>query len=215
MDRVVKIIKSIERQVKGFNVPSVTQVSRKKDPYRILISCILSLRTKDKTTIEASGRLFEVAANPPDMVKLPVQRLEKLIYPVGFYRNKARVISELSSKILKDFAGRVPNNLEDLLRFKGVGRKTANLVLGLGFDIPAICVDTHVHRISNRLGLVKTKNPEETEAALKKIIPKNYWIDLNTLLVSFGQNTCVPISPFCSKCYVYKFCRRQAVAKSR
>lgn len=213
--KILKTITLIEKQVEGFKVPSVTEVSKKKDPYHVLISCILSLRTKDKTTLKASNRLFKVADNPYDMVKLTPGRLERLIYPAGFYRKKARVILKISRRIIEDFAGRVPDKLEDLLEFKGVGRKTANLVLGLGYNIAAICVDTHVHRISNRLGWVKTKTPGATEEALKKIIPKNCWIDLNTLLVAFGQNICVPISPFCSKCYVYKFCKRVGLTRSR
>jgi endonuclease III len=193
----------------------VTLVSRKKDPYQVLISCILSLRTKDKTTMAASKRLFEVAASPKSMVKLSEKRISELIYPVGFYRNKAKVILDLSRKIIESFSGRVPGRLEDLLAFRGVGRKTANLVLGLGFQIPAICVDTHVHRIANRLGWVKTKTPEETEEALKKIVSRAYWIELNTILVTFGQNLCVPVSPFCSRCKAYKFCARIGLTKSR
>jgi endonuclease-3 len=209
--KIIKTIKLMERQVKNFKVPSVTEISSRKDPYLVLISCILSLRTKDKTTIEASARLFKAANNSKKMVKLPVKRLEKLIYPVGFYRNKAKVIIEISKRILYDFSGSVPDNLEDLLELKGVGRKTANLVLGLGYNIPAICVDTHVHRISNRLGWVRTKNPEDTENALMKIIPKKLWIDLNTYFVAFGQNICVPVSPFCSGCFVFKYCKRVGV----
>jgi len=215
MNKIIKTIRLIENQVKTFTVPSVTQVSRRDDPFQVLISCILSLRTKDKTTIEAANRLFRVADNPKSMIKLTQGRLQKLIYPVGFYRNKSRDILGISRRILKDFSGNVPRNLEGLLSLKGVGRKTANLVLGLGYNIPAICVDTHVHRISNRLGWVKTKTPEQTEYALSKIIPKKEWIDLNTTLVTFGQNICVPISPFCSKCYVHRFCKRVRVTKSR
>jgi endonuclease-3 len=215
VNNILKTLRLVEKQVKKFRVPSVTQVSRSKDPYQVLISCILSLRTKDKTTIEASNRLFKVADNPYDMVKLTPRRLERLIYPVCFYRNKARVILEVSRNIIEDFAGRVPNTPEELLKFKGVGRKTANLVLGLGYNIPAICVDTHVHRISNRLGWVKTKTPEVTEEALKKIIPKRRWIDLNNFLVAFGQNICVPISPFCSKCDCFKLCKRRGVSRFR
>lgn len=196
-------------------MPSVTKVSWYKDSYRILISCILSLRTKDKTTHEASLRLFKVADNPKDMVELSRLRIQKLIYPVGFYRNKAKVILGISRRIIKDFKGRVPDTLEDLLSLKGVGRKTANLVLGLGFNVPAICVDTHVHRISNRLGWVKTKAPEQTEEALKNIVPINYWIKLNTVFVTFGQNACVPISPFCSRCFVRNFCKRIGVKRFR
>ena len=149
------------------------------------------------------------------MVKLSKARLEKLIYPVGFYRNKAATILGISHRILDDFKGKVPGSLNDLLSFKGVGRKTANLVLGLGFKIPAVCVDTHVHRIANRLGWIKTKSPEESEEALKKIIPRRYWIDLNTILVTFGQNLCFPVSPLCSKCLVFSYCKRRGVNKSR
>lgn len=215
MNRVLKALKLIEKQVRGFKIPSVTEVSRNKDPYRILISCVLSLRTKDKTTLEASNRLFKVAPNPQEMLRLSTRRLERLIYPVGFFRNKARNILGISRKLLCDFEGKVPKKLEELLGFKGVGRKTANLVLGLAYNVPAICVDTHVHRISNRLGWVKTKMPEATEEAVKKIVPKRYWIDLNTLLVSFGQNICVPVSPFCSKCFVYNYCERIGVRRAR
>jgi len=215
VQKILKTINLIEKQVKKFRIPSVTEVSYRKDPYQILISCILSLRTKDKTTTVASRRLFRVAASPKTMVKLSPRRLQDLIYPVGFYRNKAKVILGISRKILKDFMGRVPNQIEDLLKLKGVGRKTANLVLGLGYNIPAICVDTHVHRISNRLGWVRTKTPEQTEYALQKIVPKKSWIDLNTALVTFGQNICLPISPWCNRCSVYNFCERTGVTKFR
>ena len=215
MQKILKTINLIEKQVKKFRIPSVTEASYRKDPYQILISCILSLRTKDKTTTVASRRLFRVAASPKTMVKLSPRRLQDLIYPVGFYRNKAKVILGISRKILKDFMGGVPNQIEDLLKLKGVGRKTANLVLGLGYNIPAICVDTHVHRISNRLGWVRTKTPEQTEYALQKIVPKKSWIDLNTALVTFGQNICLPISPWCNRCSVYNFCERTGVTKFR
>ena len=205
----------IEGRIKGWVVPSVTKISRRHDPYRVLVSCILSLRTKDKTTIEASKRLFKVADDPRSMLKLNENRIRKLIYPVGFYRNKSRVILGLSRRIIEEYSGRVPDSLEELLKLNGVGRKTANLVLGLGFGIPAICVDTHVHRISNRLGWVKTRTPEQSEYALREIIPRREWIKLNTTLVTFGQNLCLPVSPFCSKCDVYKFCERRGVNKSR
>ena len=205
----------IEGRIKGWVVPSVTKISRRHDPYRVLVSCILSLRTKDKTTIEASNRLFKVADDPAVMLKLKEAQIRKLIYPVGFYRNKSRVILGLSRRIIEEYSGRVPDSLEELLKLNGVGRKTANLVLGLGFGIPAICVDTHVHRISNRLGWVKTRTPEQSEYALREIIPRREWIKLNTTLVTFGQNLCLPVSPFCSKCDVYKFCERRGVNKSR
>ena len=212
---IIKTIRLIERQTGKFIVPSVTLISRRRDPYQVLVSCILSLRTKDKTTIEASTRLFKVAYTPSAMVKLNTRRIEKLIYPVGFYRTKAKVILGASKRILSDFSGKVPDNLDALLSFKGVGRKTANLVLGLGYNIPAICVDTHVHRTTNRMGWVKTKSPEETEEALRKIVPKKEWINLNTTLVIFGQNICLPVFPFCSRCNVFKLCKRVAVKRAR
>lgn len=215
MKKIVKVIRRIKKQVKGFVVPSVTKIAAKHDPFLVLISCILSLRTKDKTTIEASERLFKISSNPKSMVKLSRGRLEKLIYPVGFYRNKAKAILNISRKLIKSFNSKVPGRLNKLLEFIGVGRKTANLVLGLGFGIPSICVDTHVHRISNRLGWINTKSPEDSEEALKKIIPRNHWIELNTVLVTFGQNLCLPVLPFCGRCSVYKFCERKGVVKSR
>ncbi|MFA5005534.1 MAG: endonuclease III [Candidatus Omnitrophota bacterium] len=215
MNKTVSVYLKISRQASCFTTPSVTKVARSKDPYKVLVSCILSLRTKDKTTIEASRRLFKVAATPSGMVKLSSARLAKLIYPVGFYRTKSRVLLGISRKIIDEYKGKVPGRIDDLLEFKGVGRKTANLVLGLGFGIPAICVDTHVHRISNRLGWVKTKNPEETEVALSKIIPRKYWIGLNTDLVAFGQNLCKPVLPLCSDCFVRHTCKRTNVKVSR
>jgi len=215
MNKILDTLRLIRKQVKNYKVPSVTEISWNKDPYLVLISCILSLRTKDKTTIEASKRLFLAADNPLAMSRLSAQRIQDLIYPVGFYRNKAKVILEVSRKIINNFGGKVPQKLEDLLSLKGVGRKTANLVLGLGYEIPAICVDTHVHRISNRLGWVKTETPLATEEALKKIIPRKYWIELNTLLVAFGQNICLPVSPFCSFCLLKRSCRRVGVLRFR
>ncbi|MFH0855927.1 MAG: endonuclease III [Candidatus Omnitrophota bacterium] len=215
MDKIVKAIRIIEKQVKPYAKPSVTRISGRKDPFQVLVSCILSLRTKDKTTTEAAERLFRVAACPADLIKLSSGRLEKIIYPVGFYRNKAKVILDISRKIIKMYGGEVPRRLEGLMAFKGVGPKTANLVLGLGFHIPAICVDTHVHRISNRMGWVKTRSPEQTEDALKSVLAEREWIAINTTLVTFGQNLCLPVSPFCSKCLVYKYCPRKGVVRSR
>jgi len=214
-EKVLKTIKLIKGQIKNYIVPSVTQISARRDAYQVLISCILSLRTKDKTTVQASQRLFKVADNPANMLKLTVGKIQKLIYPVGFYRNKSRAILQISRKLLKDYSGKVPRLLDALLGLNGVGRKTDNLVLGLGFGIPAICVDTHVHRISNRLGWVKTNKPEETELVLRSIIPRSKWIELNTILVTFGQNLCFPVSPFCSKCKVYGLCKRRGVVTSR
>ncbi len=209
-----KLVRLIERQVLEFKIPWTTGVDQ-RSPYEILISCVLSLRTKDKITSQASQKLFRIAKDPKQMVKIPLKRLERLIYPVGFYRNKAKVILEISRRILKEFGGKIPNNLGDLLKLKGVGRKTANLVLGLGYKIPSICVDTHVHRISNRIGWINAKSPYETELQLKRIIPKRYWIRLNKTLVSFGQNICLAISPFCSRCIVNRYCKKIGIKRFR
>jgi endonuclease-3 len=211
----VRILKLARAQIRDCDVPIVTLVAGRRSPYLVLISCILSLRTKDKTTVEACRRLFRKARTPRAMLALSPSALSRLIYPVGFYRTKAHAILALSRRIIAEFAGRVPDTQEELLRFKGVGRKTANLVLGLGFGIPALCVDTHVHRLSNRLGWVRTRTPEETEYALEKRIPRQWWIELNTILVTFGQNVCLPVSPLCSRCAVRRYCARAGVAQWR
>ena len=215
MNEILKTLKLINKQVEALEVPWVTKESRSREPFRVLISCILSLRTKDKTTALASERLFKVADKPKRMARLSPSRLQSLIYPVGFYRNKTRVILGVSRKIIEDYHGMVPRKEEELLKLKGVGRKTANLVLGLGFNIPAICVDTHVHRISNRLGWIKTRSAHQTEEALKRIVPRDHWIGLNTALVAFGQNICLPISPFCSRCKVSIYCKRKGLKRWR
>jgi endonuclease III len=180
-----------------------------------LIACILSLRTQDATTAAASERLFALADTPAAMLGLTASEIERAIYPVGFYRTKARVIHEICRDLIERFGGRVPDTIDDLLTLKGVGRKTANLVVTMGYDQPGICVDTHVHRISNRLGYVRTRTPEQTETALRASLPKRYWIGYNDLLVAFGQNVCTPISPKCSRCPVRPLCRRVGVTASR
>ncbi len=179
-----------------------------KDPYLVLIACILSLRTNDLTTYPATLRMLEIGREPKDFAYCDVEKLEKAIYPVGFYKNKARQIVELSRIIVEELDNKVPDTIEDLIKFNGVGRKTANLVLAKGYNIPAICVDVHVHRICNRLGYVKTKNPEETEFALREKLPKKYWLDINTLLVTHGQNICKPIKPNCQECPIENFCNK-------
>jgi endonuclease-3 len=189
--------------------------SRERDPFKVLISCILSLRTQDKVTGEASERLFHLAQTPEAMAKLSVSRIEKAIYPVGFYRVKARTIRDLSRQILQKYNGRVPDSIEELLLLKGVGRKTANLVVTLGYDKEGICVDTHVHRITNRWGLVRTKTPHHTEFALRATLPVRYWKPLNGYLVAFGQGICRPISPLCSRCQIRPACDRVGVIHSR
>ena len=176
------------------------------DPYLVLICCILSLRTNDKITFGASQRMLKLGKTPSEFAKLDVETLASAIYPVGFYQNKAKQIIELSNEIVEKYNSKTPETIEELTKFKGVGRKTANLVLAKGFDLPAICVDVHVHRISNRLGIVKTKNPDETEQHLRKILPKKHWIDFNTLLVTHGQNICKPQKPLCEKCSIAGFC---------
>ena len=209
-------IKILRRELKNLPDPSVTLVGKRwKSPFLVLISCIMSLRTQDKTTLPASERLFKLATTPQEMLKLTSAQIEKEIYPVGFYRTKARTILGICRDILEKFHGQVPSNLEDLLTMKGVGRKTANLVLTEGFAIPAMCVDTHVHRISNRFGYLVTKTPAETEMVLRKKLPPQYWMDYNALLVTWGQNICRPISPLCSICGVNRICSRRGVTTSR
>ncbi len=202
--------------MKGLPDPSVTLVGKRwKSPFLVLISCIMSLRTKDETTLPASERLFKLADTPETMIKLSASQIEKAIFPVGFYKTKARTILGICKDIIEKFNHKVPDDIETLLTMKGVGRKTANLVLTEGFNIPAMCVDTHVHRISNRFGYIQTKSPEETEWALRKKLPKKHWIDYNALLVTWGQNVCKPVSPLCSRCSVSRYCAKSNVTISR
>lgn len=211
-----KIIKELRKVYPKYREPVSTEFSRiSKDPYKVLISCLISLRTKDEVTRPASYRLFRLADSPKKMAGLSLKKIGKAIYPAGFYLTKAKRIKEISKIILDKYNGKVPDEIDELLKLHGVGRKTANLVLSLGYDKPAICVDVHVHRLSNRLGLVKTKNPEETEFALRKKLPKKYWIIINDLLVAYGQNLCRPVSPFCSKCVIKRYCKRIGVKASR
>jgi endonuclease-3 len=206
----------LRREVPTWNVSVVSlNAQDDHDPYRVLISTILSLRTQDQTTVKASERLFKLADTPQAMLQLDVQTIEQAIYPVGFYRTKAPQILDISRRILDEFGGRVPDDLETLLTLHGVGRKTANLVLSEGHGIAAIGVDTHVHRISNRWGYVKTKDPYETEMALRKKLPKVFWIEYNPSLVALGQYVCKPTSPICSQCPVAAYCKRVGVKRSR
>ena len=181
----------------------------------MLVACLLSLRTQDTTTGPAAARLFALADTPRAMLELSARDIERAIYPVGFYRTKAHVILRLCRDLLDRFHGRVPDEIDDLLTLHGVGRKTANLVVTMGFDKPGICVDTHVHRISNRLGYVRTRTPDETETALRARLPRRYWIGYNDLLVTFGQNICAPVSPKCSACPVRTLCPRIGVRRAR
>lgn len=209
-------IKILRKEVRRWNTPAVGLVAeRTRDPFRVLVSCILSLRTKDGTTEKANERLFSLGSSPGEIANLPVKKIEKAIFPVGFYRTKAKTIKKLSKTLIDKYNSKVPDDLDELLKLKGVGRKTANLVITLGYGKPGICVDTHVHRIMNRWGYVKTRNPHETEMALREKLPKKYWLEINNLLVLYGQNLCKPISPLCSKCRLFKFCDRVSVKKSR
>ncbi len=203
IDNIVEILVRAKQPQSDF----VKLMDSFKDPYLVLIACILSLRTNDRTTYPATLRMLKLAKTPDEMMKVSVEDLEKAIYPVGFYKNKAGQIIELSKKLVEEYDGKVPCDIEELCKFKGVGRKTANLVLSEGFNEPAICVDVHVHRIFNRLGYLKTNTPEETEFELRKKLPKKYWIPINSLLVTHGQNVCKPIKPNCALCPIREYCK--------
>jgi endonuclease-3 len=212
-------IRELARQLESFRdscrVTTLAQEEKSRSPFRLLVACIISLRTKDEVTAEASRRLFEIAPTPERLAALETERIAKAIYPAGFYNTKAGQLREIAKTIRNQFDGQVPGDENALLALPGVGRKTANLVLGLGFDIPAICVDTHVHRISNRLGMVSTKTPEQTEAALQEVLPRDLWISINDLMVTFGQNCCHPTSPRCSECPLADLCPRVGVTRFR
>jgi endonuclease-3 len=211
-----RVIRTLERQAPAWRPTAVAEIAAAEtDPFRVLVACLLSLRTQDATTREASERLFRVADSPAAMLRVPEARIARLIFPVGFYRTKARAIRAISKDLIERFEGRVPPDLDALLTLKGVGRKTANLVVTVGFTQPGICVDTHVHRISNRLGFVRTDRPDRTEVALRAKLPRRYWIGYNDLLVAFGQNVCRPLSPHCSRCPVAGSCHRVGVGQAR
>lgn len=216
-DDIHEAIRLVKQEVRRWQEPVLGVVAKQSDrnPFLILISCLLSLRTKDKTTREASDRLFAIAHTPASMLKLPRQKIERAIYPVGFYRMKAKSIHRICRRLIDEYGGTVPDSIEELVSLPGVGRKTANLVVTVGFQKPGICVDVHVHRISNRWGYIKTKTPEESEKALRRKLPKEYWITYNDLLVPYGQNLCFPVSPLCSTCKLTKLCDRVGVDRSR
>ena len=212
INRIFDILKEESRTWK---IPSVTAVAEKGDPFKVLISCLISLRTRDEVTAAASARLFSLASSPEEMARLSTEEIEKAIYPAGFYRNKAEQILRISGQLEKEYHPVVPQEIEELLKFKGVGRKTANLIVTLGYKKPGICVDIHVHRIVNRWGYVKTVNPDKTEQALRDKLPPKYWIVINDLLVGYGQNICTPLSPHCSICRIFDYCIRAGVKKTR
>jgi endonuclease III len=212
---ITRVLEAIARTNRSFEETSVAEVSRARDPFRVLAATILSLRTKDETTAAASRRLFEAADTPEAMLRLSARRIERLIFPVGFYRTKARTLRGISRALLERFGGKVPGSLEDLLTLKGVGRKTANLVLTLGHGRPGICVDVHVHRITNRWGYLETRDPEATEMHLRDVLPARHWMEINDILVTFGKFLCRPVSPWCSRCPVVRHCARVDVNRSR
>jgi len=208
----------LKKQVKGLDVPWLEHMVNEavhRDPFRVLISCILSLRTQDRTTGIASEKLFKLTPDVKTLARLPVKTIEKTIYPVGFYKVKAQRIKELCNVLIDRYNSKVPDDLDELLKLKGVGRKTANLVITLGYRKPGICVDTHVHRITNRWGYVKTKTPEQTEFVLREKLPQKYWLEINGLLVAFGQGICKPISPLCSQCSIENYCEKVGVTRHR
>lgn len=214
--KVLEIVRILLNCRNKWGDASVTKISEEyKSPFHVLVSCVLSLRTKDEVTSAASARLFARANSPGELLSVPVTEVERLIYPVGFYKTKAKNLHRICEQLLERFDGKVPADFDLLVSLPGVGRKTANLVLSKGFGVPAICVDTHVHRISNRLGWINTKTPEQTEKELKKLLPREYWIEINDLLVPFGQKVCQPVSPWCSKCDVEKLCAKCGVGRSR
>ena len=212
MPNIDKIYKILEREFAKYNAPIIDLIEMQtKDPFKILLGTVLSARTKDKTTAEVTNRLFPIIDKAEDFDKYSIDEIEEMIYPIGFFRNKAKQLKELPKVLKNRFNNQIPDEIDDLIQLPGVGRKTANLVRAIAFKKPAICVDTHVHRISNRLGYVKTKSPYETEMALREKLPKIYWINYNSFLVAFGQNHCTPRNPKCNSCLIYDECKRVGV----
>lgn len=215
-EHIHQVMELVQKECNQWPRPSVTVVAQQlQTPFTVLVSCIISLRTRDAVTASASARLFGKAATPLAVAALSVDEIADLIYPAGFYKVKAGQLQEISRRLLEEYNGVVPDSIEELLTFKGVGRKTANLVVTLGYGKPGICVDIHVHRITNRWGYVQTKNPDATEMALRRKLPPQYWIIINDLLVSYGQNRCFPITPACSSCPLTMFCSKAGVTRTK
>lgn len=205
---IAAVMKTLKKRRSEFITPALTEIAEQtEDAFQVLISCILSLRTKDATTAKASARIFALADNSYSMAKLNTKTIEKAIYPVGFYITKAKRIRDICKKLIKEYSGEVPGDFDSLMKFKGVGRKTANIVMVYGFHKEGLPIDTHCHRIPNRLGWIKTKTPEKTEFALRELLPKKYWMDFNDIFVQFGQNICKPVSPKCGICPISRYCR--------
>lgn len=216
INKMDKIFYHLKNDLNHYNDPILSKKKINQTPFTTLISCILSLRTKDEITEQASYRLLKNNDTPQKINKLSKKKIMELIYPVGFYKTKSKRIKEISKTLLEEYKGKVPENLNDLLKLKGVGRKTANIVMVYGFNKNGyLPIDTHCHRIPNRIGWIKTKSPEETEKELMKIMPKKYWNDFNNIFVKFGQSICLPISPLCSKCPIERYCNKINVKKHR
>lgn len=210
------IVPALRRKVRGERLPSVTEISKRtRSPFKVLVSTVISARTKDEVTKDASERLFARADTPIALATMSEKEIAGLIYPAGFYRTKARNLKRLARILVDDFGGEVPRKIEELTSLPGVGRKTANLVLTLAFGDYGICVDTHVHRIVNRIGVIKTQTPEQTEYALRRVLSKKHWIEFNDLLVTFGKKVCTPVSPFCSVCPIERDCLKVNVKRKR
>lgn len=216
-ERLQAILEILKESTKGMQRPMSRLIVEKygRDPFLVLVSCLLSLRSRDSMTYEVSQRLFEQAKTPQELLALASRDLEAIIKKIGFYRKKAATLQMVSRMLIERFDGKVPATEEELLSLPGVGPKTANLVLSVGFNKPAICVDVHVHRVCNRLGLLTTKTPEQTEAALKVLVPRQQWSQINDLFVMWGQNICTPLSPRCSICPLSPLCPKRGVTRSR
>lgn len=214
-----KLMETLYLEIQDYDsLPVINQIKEeqeKESSYRVLISTVLSSRTKDEVTAVASERLFKRAPEPHTLSRMEEEEIVNLIYPVGFYRIKAKNIKNIARILIEEYGGEVPDNIDELMKLPGVGRKTANLVLGIAFNIDTVTVDTHVHRISNRIGIVRTRTPAETEQDLMKVLPQKHWISFNTYLVLHGQNICKPISPWCSRCKIISFCQQIGVERRR
>jgi endonuclease-3 len=211
MKNVDKIIK----ELKKLYTVDFFATEHDRDPFKVLVSCLISLRTKDEVTYPAAQRLYKLADTPEKMMKLRTKHIEKAIYPAGFYKTKAKRLKDISKTLVEKYNSKVPDTIEELVKLYGVGRKTANIVMVFGFNKPAIPVDTHVHKMANRLGWIKTKTPEQTEQELRKKLQKKYWLEINELFVRHGQNICLSVSPWCSKCTIQKYCSQTGISRIR
>jgi len=212
---IPQIMKILSKEFPSSEQTTLNRMRKRPNPFKILISCLLSLRARDENTEKVSAKLFDIVDTPEEIFKLPTRKLEKLIYPSGHYRKKARTLKHVSKELIKKFNSKVPEIKEELLSIKGIGPKTANIVLAFAFGELVLPIDTHCHRIPNRLGWIKTKTAEKTEKELEKILPKKYWKEFNAIFVQFGREICQPISPWCSKCPIKKYCERISVGRSR